>query len=714
MPKSQKAEGTYPQLINRVRITLLTECFATSAIGLTIFIVFLFDDLIHAIAKDIIRTSGLVTVGLLCTGATQIIFNERWLRPIIGFFTRGEGGSPAGAESRTRLPWLLFRLVAVICILMAAFFVIFWGYSLTVGLKLITVCLGMGALLSLVVYILTSSRDSAPVSSPRPEEALRAGLIFPLKSAGLSLFLWTAFAVYIGWTARVFLRWDINICVYMALGAASSGVMAFCIQYLFFKATLNRHILPVLLRQIPAGMNMRMPMTIRRKMLFSFIAIIIFLLTFTGVLTHYRVTELFRAQMAQRQTVLAGGPEKVPAEPDQDPIRRFLAHFLIIATIAFSVSILASILLANDLSRPVKGLLQVVDRMRRGRLEQEIPIISEDEIGVLVSAFQELALNLNVIGREAHQIAEGDLTRRVEAEGDLADSFNLMVDNLGVLVKRIKEASFQVSTSASEILGSARELESGSSEQAASINETMTTIEELSSTSRQIAGSAEAVARVADETLRAAEEGRKTLSESRQGMEEIQTHTQSIADRIFKLNGKSKEIGVIVDLIDNVASKTHLLALNAALEGSRAGEAGRGFSLVAEEMRRLAVSVVESTKEIKRIIREIQEAADLAVQTTEAGLQTTDLGREMMRRTEGSLERILGRIRETTEAAKQISFATQQQRSGMEQVVLALDEVSKVSKESIAGNKHATQSASDLAQLSEELRGLVGKFKVSG
>lgn len=377
--------------------------------------------------------------------------------------------------------------------------------------------------------------------------------------------------------------------------------------------------------------------------------------------------------------------------------------------------ILAGIMIALVLARviisPITNMADIASAISEGNLAQSIQTVSQDEIGKLAQAFRKMITSLNDLASQARMIAEGDLSRRVETRGDLANSFNLMVDNLGALVKRIKEASFQVSTSASEILASAREQESGSTEQAASINETMATMEELSSTSRQIAENAESVARVADETLRAAEEGRKTLSESRQGMEEIRKNTQSIADRILRLNEKSKEIGAIVEIIDEIADKTDLLALNAALEGTKAGEAGKGFSLVAAEMRRLAESVVESTKEIKRIIREIQEATNSAVMTTEAGLKTTELGTDMMKRTEGSLERIFTRIRETTDAAKQISFATQQQRSGTEQVVAALDEVSKVSKETIAGNIQATQSATELAQLADELKVLVDAFK---
>ena len=714
----------YQQLINRIRITLLIECFATSAIGLVIFIVFLFDDLIEAVANTIVHSSLIVMGGLIFTGTTQIVCNERWLKPISRFLggidSPDRSASPAAAEKPSRLPLLLLRAIALITTLIAAFFVIFWGYSMVTAVKMVLICSGGGAVLAGVLYLF-SIMDRSPASRPPAEQALRASLSFPLKSAGLSFSMWVFFAVYVFFAARIILNWELTMCTYIGLGAASSGLMAFCIQYFLFKSTLARLLYPILSEYIPVGTDIETFLSIRRKMIASFLSIIVFLLTFTGVLTHYRVTELLKPQM-EVETVRAENPlpweseetHVEPPAPARNPLSRFLIHFLIIGSLAFATSILASVLIANDLSRPVNDLLKVVRRMADGKLARETPIFSEDEIGLLTSTFQRLAAGLHGISRQTAQIAEGDLSLRVEARGDLADSFNRMVDNLGALASRIKEASLMLSTSSSEILASAKEQETGITQQAASITETMATMEELSVTSRQIADNAESVVSVAEETLQAAEEGRQTLIESRKGMDEIRQNTQSIADRILRLNEKSKEIGAIVEMIDEIADKTDLLALNAALEGTKAGEAGKGFSLVAAEMRRLAENVVEMTKEIRRTIREIQDATNSAVMTTESGLKTTEAGVGLMRQTEDSLERIFNRIKNTSEAARQISSATQQQRSGTEQVVSALEEVDKVSKEAIRGTRETTQSAAALAELSEELQKLVARFKVSG
>ena len=693
----------------------MTECFGTSAAGAIIFIGLLVKDLFQEVAQNVIGTCAWVMAGLSVTGTLQIVFNERWLKPVIRFLEEGERPEPAallpGSSSRKSSATLIFMAVLLVILVGAVVsFYLFFHLAPAVLLKLSGICLAGGLILTLIFHFLVLGSRAGGVR-PQGREVLQSLLVFPLKSAGLSAALWLAFAVYGFVGFRYFLGWRMDLSVYLLLAVSASGIMAFCLQYFLFKATITRHVLPLVSPRIPEGGEIEMVLSIRRKMLISFGSIIVFVLIFTGVLTHYRVSQILGPAPSLIRTE-APGEEKAPPPDRRGPLARFLGHFLIISSLALAISLLASILIANDLSRPLRVLLATARRMERGDLSLQDPLYSEDEIGLLASAHKRLSQGLHAVAEETNQIAQGDLSRRVGGQGDLAKGFNQMVDNLGALVKRIKEASLQVSTSASEILASAREQESGSAEQAASINETMATMEELSSTSRQIADNAESVARVADDTLRAAEEGRKTLSESRQGMEEIRENTQSIADRILRLNEKSKDISVIVDMIDKIADKTDLLALNAALEGSKAGEAGKGFSLVAAEMRKLAVSVVESTKEIKRIIGEIQEAAAAAVQTTEAGLKTTEQGTEMMKRTEGSLERIFTRIRETTDAAKQISFATQQQRSGTEQVVAALDEVSKVSKETIAGNKQATQSATDLAHLSDELRGLVGKFKV--
>ena len=172
------------------------------------------------------------------------------------------------------------------------------------------------------------------------------------------------------------------------------------------------------------------------------------------------------------------------------------------------------------------------------------------------------------------------------------------------------------------------------------------------------------------------------------GIEEIRESTQVASDRILALGERSQEIGRVLVIIDDIAEQTKILALNAAIEAARAGEAGKGFAVVAEEIRKLADSVTESTSEIGRVVREIQSSSSSLVMSTERAIARRSTRARCSRmRTADSLDTIVQQVEETTDSAKQISIATQQQRTASEQVVISMREMALV----------ATQAAADLS-----------------
>jgi len=196
-------------------------------------------------------------------------------------------------------------------------------------------------------------------------------------------------------------------------------------------------------------------------------------------------------------------------------------------------------------------------------------------------------------------------------------------------------------------------------------------------------------------------------------MQEIASNNRQTAERILELSERNQQIGNIVDLIDEIADKSDLLALNAAIEGAKAGEAGKGFAVVATEMRSLAENVVESTKEIKQLITEIQKASNASVLATEGQMKATERGASRAQETGDQLREILQMVVQTTEAAKQISLATQQQRTGTEQVVQSMSEIARIARSNVAGASQTTSATSELARLSEQLKSAVSQFRLS-
>jgi methyl-accepting chemotaxis protein len=287
-----------------------------------------------------------------------------------------------------------------------------------------------------------------------------------------------------------------------------------------------------------------------------------------------------------------------------------------------------------------------------------------------------------------------------------------VMETLKRFVTEIREAALQLSTSSAEVLAAATQNESSTSAQASAIHETTATMEELKGASHQIAENAQMVAAIAEQTLTGARTGEGAIKAFMGSMEKVRHNAVEVDDAIAKLSKRVERIGTVVEVIDEIADRSDLLALNAALEGAKAGEAGRGFSIVAAEMRRLAENVMESTKEIKNLITEIREATHAAKEASDGNKREASEGEKLGGSAMTSVTGILSGIQETSDAARVIHLATQQQRTATEQVVQSMSEIEEVTRQAQAGSKQATGAASELTRLAERLAELVKRFKV--
>ncbi len=341
------------------------------------------------------------------------------------------------------------------------------------------------------------------------------------------------------------------------------------------------------------------------------------------------------------------------------------------ALVMLILGLLAAMAIGMPLGRRVSRMEKVARRIAAGDLQgEEIVDTANDEIGDMIKSFNKMTRSLSGLSTVVARIASGDLTGTVNFKGDLAGSVDLMLISQRELVGQIAATATQLNASAAEFLANARQQERGAADQSTAIEEIRRTLATLLQSAREVGGAAGDVL---------------------QNAERAQNNSQVVSDRIASLTAQSQRITEILEVIKDIATKSDLLALNAALEGTKAGAAGRGFSLVATQMQRLAENVMGSVRDIKELTVAITEATQASVLATE---ESTKLAED------------------TTRSARQISLIIQQQQSGTEQATSAMDDVSLVAGQTAAGGKEIVNSATDLADLSERLQVLVGRFQV--
>ena len=275
------------------------------------------------------------------------------------------------------------------------------------------------------------------------------------------------------------------------------------------------------------------------------------------------------------------------------------------------------------------------------------------------------------------------------------------------LSRQIGSAVQHMQSSSAELLAAANQQVSGAKEQATAMSEITTTISELLATSRQIADSAQRVARVSNDTTTAARAGDETVTRTQDSVTAIKRQVDSIVTSLFELGKKSQQIGGILEIINELAEQTNILAINATIEAAGAGESGRRFAVVADEIRKLADRVSGSTKDIRTLVDEVRAAVNATVMATESGSKAVDAGGRQFGDVASSFKRIVTMVVTTTEAAREIELSTKQQASAVEQVNLAMASVAQAAKETEASSTQTAQTSSQLTGLSRELARLI-------
>jgi len=276
------------------------------------------------------------------------------------------------------------------------------------------------------------------------------------------------------------------------------------------------------------------------------------------------------------------------------------------------------------------------------------------------------------------------------------------------LRREVGAAVGHIQSSSSELEAAAAQQASGGRDQASAMSEITTTISELLITSRQIADSAQRVSKVAEDTADAARTGDATIDQTRASINAIRSQVDQIVQHMLSLGEKSQQIGTVVDLVSELAEQTNILAINATIEASGAGEWGRRFAVVAEEIRKLADRTAGSAKEIRTLIDDVRGAVNTTVMATEIGAKAVDAGSRQFDDATNSFRRIAQLVATTSDATREIELSTKQQTTAVEQVNSAASDTARASRETEASAVQTKQTAAHLSTLSGDLLDLVG------
>ena len=342
-------------------------------------------------------------------------------------------------------------------------------------------------------------------------------------------------------------------------------------------------------------------------------------------------------------------------------------------------------------------------------------------IAVLISVMMTFSITrpLKTSLEAANLISGKDLTKdlsgfcsRKDEFGFLLSSFNRMTEMLRDQMKSIQNGVNVLSSSSAEIMASTAQIASGSSETAAAITETTTTVEEVRQAAQLSSQKSKNLTESTNRVAQVSRDGQKSVNETADRIKNIRIQMDNIAETVIRLSEQSQSIGGIIATVTDLADQSNLLAVNAAIEAAKAGEYGKGFSVVAQEIKNLAEQSKQSTLQIRNILNDIQKSTSSAVLVTEQGNKAVEEGSKKSEEAGEAIRILTGNIEETAQVAVQISASSQQQLVGMDQIGAAMQNINQASTENAASMAQAEESVKNLHDIGQKLKDIVEEFKL--
>ncbi|MDC0661468.1 methyl-accepting chemotaxis protein [Marinobacter sp. SS21] len=318
----------------------------------------------------------------------------------------------------------------------------------------------------------------------------------------------------------------------------------------------------------------------------------------------------------------------------------------------------------------------------------------------------------------ANALSEGDLTMDIQVTsrdetGQLLQAMKNMIAQLRDMILEINHSTAQLASSAEELSNITQQTSEQVEEQQQALSQTAAATHQMTATVGEVARSASQAAEATQNADQATRNGQLVVNGTREAISSLANDIQSASGKIAQLERESDNVGTILDVIRTIAEQTNLLALNAAIEAARAGEQGRGFAVVADEVRSLAAKTQHSTEEIDQMIARLQKEAKESVTTMEAGRRGAADTVEQAARAHGALEEISGFMTVISDMNTQIASAAEQQNAAADDITRSIDAIAQSSQQTAQGSQQTAVASEELAQLAGRLQQLVGRFKTA-
>lgn len=350
---------------------------------------------------------------------------------------------------------------------------------------------------------------------------------------------------------------------------------------------------------------------------------------------------------------------------------------LIILLISAAIIIVVALMLASGISKPLKKMSNAAILISKGDLTVELPKIKRsDEIAML------------------------------------SNSISIMLENLKKQSKEIMNVINILASSVNEITVTLSQVTAGATETSSAVSETTATVEEVKQTVFLTNEKTKNVANKSKESFNVAQLGQDATEESIESMKDINAQMQAIAESILALSEQTQNISELIESVDNISEQSNLLAVNAAIEAAKAGEYGKGFSIVAQEIRNLAEQSKYATKQVRGILKDIQKATNTSVMTTEKGIKLVEKGVEEVAKAGEAINNLIENVNITSQSVIQIETSSQQQLIGMDQVAQAMEGINQASFQNVDSMRQLEEAANSLKEMGENLKKIIEGYKI--